>query len=139
MSTEAGDDEPIEAPDAGSEPDSGLDYEVSSDDRTWGILVHASAFVGLVVPFGNILAPLLIWAIKKEDSRFVDENGTQAINFQITWTILLIAAAISIIVVIGLVLLPILALAWIVLVCIAIIRASNDQVYEYPLTLDIIS
>lgn len=130
---------PIDVSDADSETDPTVDYEVSSDDRTWGILVHATGFVGLVVPFGNIVAPLLIWAIKKEDSRFVDENGTEAINFQITWTILLIVAAISIIFVIGLVLLPILALAWIALVCIAIVRASNDQVYDYPLTIDFLS
>lgn len=132
-------------PDDGDEPtemmydDSDDDYEVSSDDRTWGILVHATAFVGFVVPFGNIIAPLLIWAIKKEDSRFVDENGKQAINFQITWTILLIGALISVILVVGLLLLPLLLLAWIILVCLAIIRASEEEVYEYPLTIEFLS
>lgn len=132
-------------PDDGDEPtemmydDSDDDYEVSSDDRTWGILVHATAFVGFVVPFGNIIAPLLIWAIKKEDSRFVDENGKQAINFQITWTILLIGALISVILVVGILLLPILLLTWIILVCLAILRASEEEVYEYPLTIEFLS
>ncbi|WIV67268.1 DUF4870 domain-containing protein [Natrialbaceae archaeon AArc-T1-2] len=116
-----------------------LEYDVTSDDRTWGILTHAAAFAGFLIPFGNVLGPLLVWAIKKDESRFVDENGKQALNFQITWTILLFVAAVSIVVVIGLVLLPILALAWFVLIIIAIIRASNDEVYEYPFTLDIVS
>lgn len=112
---------------------------VTSDDRTWGIIVHAAAFVGFVFPFGNILGPLLVWAIKKEDSTFVDDNGKAAINFQITWTILLILAALSIFLLIGLVLLPIIALAWVILVILAIISASNEVVYEYPLTIEIIS
>ena len=114
-------------------------YDVSNEDRTWAIITHASAFVGFFVPLGNILGPLLVWAVKKDESQFVDENGKQAINFQITWTILFFVAALSIILVIGILLLPLVALAWFVLVIIAIIRASDDQVYDYPLTLDIIS
>lgn len=120
-------------------PTDGVPYEVSSDDRTWGILVHAAGFVGLVIPFGNVLAPLLIWAIKKDGSRFVDENGKQAVNFQITWTALLVLSAISILAVFGLVLFPVVALAWLVLTALAVVKASNDTVYEYPLTLDLVS
>lgn len=119
--------------------DDALDYDITSDERTWGILVHATAFVGFVFPFGNILAPLIVWVIKKEDSQFVDENGRQAVNFQITWTIFLVIAAASILVLIGLVLLPIVGLAWLILVVLATINASNEEVYEYPLTFEFIS
>ena len=143
---ESGTDDPEESgPDGGYElgaEDDDSDtvpYDVSSEDRTWAIITHASAFVGFFVPLGNILGPLLVWAIKKDESQFLDENGKQAINFQITWTILFFVAALSIILVIGILLLPLVALAWFVLVVIAIIRASDDQVYDYPLTLDIIS
>jgi len=80
-----------------------------------------------------------VWAIKKDEGQFVDENGKQAINFQITWTVLLIVAALSIFVGVGLVVFPIVGLAWLVLTGIATIRASNDQVYDYPLTVDVIS
>ncbi|WP_117365319.1 DUF4870 domain-containing protein [Natrarchaeobaculum sulfurireducens] len=90
-------------------------------------------------PSGNSIAPLIIWTIKKDESRFVDENGKQAVNFQITWTVLLAIAALSMLVLIGLLLLPLLALAWFALIIIAILRASNDRVYDYPLTLDLIS
>ena len=119
--------------------EAGVEYPVSSSDRTWAIIAHASAFIGLIIPLGNIIAPLIIWAIKKDESRFVDENGKQAVNFQITWTILLAIAALSILVLVGLLLLPLLALAWFALIIIAILRASNDQVYDYPLTIDLIS
>ena len=143
---ESGTDDPEESgPDGGYELEAEDDdsdtvpYDVSSEDRTWAIITHASAFAGFFVPLGNILGPLLVWAIKKDESQFVDENGKQAINFQITWTILFFVAALSIILVIGILLLPLVALAWFVLVIIAIIRASDDEVYDYPLTLDIIS
>lgn len=132
---------PDDADELGEEVDggSGVPYDVTSSDRTWGILVHAAAFAGFLVPFGNILGPLLVWAIKKDESRFVDENGKQAVNFQITWTVLLFVAALSIFVLVGLILVPLVALAWFVLIVIAIIRASNDEVYEYPLTLELVS
>lgn len=132
---------PGENPDsrAGVGTDEGVAYEVTSDDRTWGILAHAAAFLGFVIPFGNILGPLLVWAIKKEESQFVAENGRQALNFQITWTIILLIAGISILAAIGLLLLPIVGLAWLILVVLAIIKASNEEVYEYPLTIDLVS
>ena len=116
-----------------------VEYEISDDERTWGIFVHAAAFAGFIIPFGNILGPLVLWAIKKEESQFVDENGKQALNFQITWTIFLIISALSILVLVGFVLLPLVALAWVVLVVLAIIRASNNQVYDYPLTIEFIT
>jgi uncharacterized Tic20 family protein len=128
------------ASDPDDEPDSNdVGDEISSDERTWAIIAHASALVGFIVPFGNILGPVLVWAIKKEDSQFIDENGKAAINFQITWTILIILVGLTILVGIGVFLVPIVGIAWVILVVIAILRTSNDQVYHYPLTIDLIS
>lgn len=112
--------------------------DVGSDARTWGIIVHAAAFTGFIIPSANILGPLLVWAIKKDESQFIDENGRQAVNFQITWTLLLIAAALSVAIGIGIVLVPLLLIAWLMLVLIAIFRASGNNVYDYPLTIDVI-
>lgn len=113
--------------------------DVSSDERTWAILVHASAFAGLFVPFGNILAPLVVWLIRREESEFVDANGKQALNFQITWTVIMVLALFSILIGVGLLLVPLVALAWVILVVLATVRASEDEVYDYPLTVDLIS
>lgn len=116
-----------------------VEAEVSDDERTWAIIVHAMGFVGLAVPFANVFGPLLVWAIKKDEGPFVDENGKQAINFQITWTVLMIVAGLSILVGLGLVVFPVVGIAWLILTGIAVIRASNDEVYDYPLTVDVIS
>lgn len=123
--------------DTGGGPEA--EYDVSSEDRTWGILTHAAAFAGFGVPFGNVLGPLVIWLVKKEESQFVDENGKQAVNFQITWSILLVLALPTILIGIGVVLVPIIALSWLALVVVAMMRASEDQVYEYPLTVEFVS
>ena len=56
---------------------------LSKDERTWGMLCHISTFCGLIIPFGNILAPLIIWLIKKEDLPFVQDQGKEVLNFQI--------------------------------------------------------
>lgn len=112
---------------------------VSSDDTTWGVIVHVSAFVGIFIPFGNVLGPLVVWLIKKDESEFVDASGKQALNFQITWTILLLIALVTILVGIGLLLVPILGIAWLIIVVLAAIRTSNGEVYDYPLKIDLIS
>jgi hypothetical protein len=112
--------------------------DVTDDEQTWAVILHASAFSGLVVPFGNVLGPLLVWLIKKDESPFLDASGKEAVNFQLTWTILLLGALLSILVGIGFLLVPIIAVAWIVLVVLGTVRASEKEIYDYPLTLDLI-
>ena len=54
------------------------------EERSLGLACHLLAFVGMVFPFGNILGPLVIWLVKKDDSAFVDDQGKEALNFNIT-------------------------------------------------------
>lgn len=117
----------------------GAAIEVSDGERTWAFVGHAMEFVGLVVPLANVFGPLLVCAIRGDEGQFVDENGKQAIDFQITRTVLLTVAALSIAVGLGLVTFPIVGIAWLDLTGIAVVRASNEEVYDYPLTVDVIS
>ncbi len=58
------------------------------DDRTWGILCHLSALAMLLgVPLGNLLGPLVVWLVKRDQSSFVDQQGREALNFQISITL----------------------------------------------------
>ncbi len=62
------------------------------EDRTWGMLCHLASFAGLLVPtLGNILGPLLVWLIKRNDSPYVDAHGKESLNFQISLSIYLLA------------------------------------------------
>jgi hypothetical protein len=99
------------------------------------MLCHLSALAGFIIPFGNIIGPLLVWQLKKNDVPSVEAHGKEALNFQISMLIYFIVAGILTLVVIGFFLL--LALAIVALVCIilASIKASNGELYRYPITL----
>ena len=92
-------------------------------------------FAGFVFPMGNILAPLILWLIKRTDSPYLDRIGKEAINFQISYTIYAIAAGLLCFVLIGLLLFPILFVAWVVLMVMAAVKTSNGEEYRYPFTI----
>ncbi|MCB1589446.1 MAG: DUF4870 domain-containing protein, partial [Xanthomonadales bacterium] len=66
----------------------------SAEERQWGLFAHLSALVGFIIPFGSILGPLIIWQIKKNEMPFVDDQGKEALNFQITVFIAVIVSLI---------------------------------------------
>ncbi len=69
--------------------------ETDKNARTWATICHLSALLMLVgVPIGNILGPLVIWLAKRGEYDFVDDQGKEALNFQITFLICAIALAI---------------------------------------------
>ncbi len=114
------------------------DQPISKDARTFGMLCHLIAFSGFIIPFGNIIGPLIIWLIKKDEFEFVDDQGKESLNFQISVIIYAIISAILIIVVIGIFLLVALGIFVIVMIIIATIRANEGQRYRYPLTIRIL-
>lgn len=122
-----------DTPPLGTPPASG-----SKPDHTWELLCHISALAGLVIPFGNILGPLVVWLIKREQIPAVDAHGKEAMNFQISFTIYLIVAWITVFILIGFVLVPLLAIADLVLLIIAAIKASKGELYRYPFTIRLI-
>jgi uncharacterized Tic20 family protein len=106
--------------------------ETNPDARLWAMLCHLAAFAMLLpaVPgIGIVLGPLIVWLIKKNEFPFVDEQGKEAVNFQLTMLIIALALTITCI---GIVLLPILGVVDIVLVIIAAIRANEGEHYRYP-------
>jgi len=101
-----------------------------------GMLCHLLALCGLLgIPLGNILGPLVIWLIKREDCPFVDACGKEALNFQISMTIYIIVSGLLALVLIGLILLPAIIIVNLVLTIIASIRASEGTNYRYPFTI----
>ena len=93
---------------------------------------HFAAFLGLVFPFGNLLGPLIVWQIKKELDPFVDEQGKEALNFQISVSLAAILCVLLMVVVIGFPLLALVSIGALVLTIIAGIKANEGQAYRYP-------
>jgi len=108
---------------------------VSKEERLWGMLCHLLSFSGYLVPFGSILGPLIIWMIKKEEMAFVDDQGKESLNFQLTMLIAVIISAILMLVLIGFVLLGIVLIFQIVVVIMAAIKANDGVKYRYPYTI----
>jgi uncharacterized Tic20 family protein len=117
-----------------------------SQARTWNMLCHLSALAGLVgIPFGNILGPLLVWQIKKNEFPSVDVHGKAALNFQITVTLAVVVALlvtwVGLFFCVGWLLLPVpilIVLAGVVFAIIAGIKANNGEEYKYPWSLELV-
>ncbi|AYF51661.1 DUF4870 domain-containing protein [Pseudomonas aylmerensis] len=105
-------------------------YEV----RQAAMLCHLAAFLGFVFPFGSVVGPLILWQMKKEVDPFIDDQGKEALNFQITVAIAWIACIVLAFAVVGFFLMLALAIATVVLTIIGSIKANKGIVYRYPLT-----
>lgn len=101
--------------------------------RTWAMAAHLSTFIGYLIPFGNILAPLIIWLSKKEESGLIEDQAKESLNFQLSITIYVIVSVILILLILGIFLLVGLAIFDLVIVIVAAIRAYSGEPYRYPL------
>ncbi len=107
-------------------------------EKQLGMLCHLLALAGYIIPFGNIIGPLIIWQVKKGESSFVDDQGKESVNFQITVMLAAIVAFILCFLVIGIFLLPVIGIADLVFIIIAALKANEGVAYRYPYTLRLI-
>ena len=107
-------------------------------ERQWALICHLSALSGYVIPFGNLIVPIIIWSMKKEEMPMVDRHGKEVINFQISMTIWMIVSAFLIFLLIGIPLLIVLAILQVVFIIIGAIKADNGELYKYPMTIQFI-
>lgn len=108
---------------------SNMPYKPTSEERTMAILAH---LLGL---FFSIFGALIIYLIKKDESKYVAAQAKEALNFQLTILIVCVGLAITLI---GILLIWIVAIAAFVLSIIGTIKASDNVIYKYPLTLRLI-
>ena len=111
----------------------------SKEVRQWAMLCHFAAFLGLVFPFGSLLGPLILWQFKKDMDPLVDDQGKEALNFQITVFIAIVISWVLAFVLIGLLLLPLVGLAALIFSIIGGVKANNGEKYRYPFALRLIS
>ena len=93
----------------------------------WAIGAHLGPLVLGLIP------PLVIWLVFKDRSAFLDRTGKEALNMQISYLVYGLVAGFSIILLIGLVLLPLVMLAWLILMIVATVRVAGFEDYRYPL------
>ncbi len=106
------------------------------DERMWGMLCHLSALLSFVLPVaGGLIGPLIVYLLKKEEYPFVNDQGKESINFQISIMIYAFISFILTLVVIGILLAIAVGIFWLVCVIIGAIKANEGISYRYPLTI----
>tara|TARA_B100000745_G_scaffold254222_1_gene176630 strand:- start:1201 stop:1605 length:405 start_codon:yes stop_codon:yes gene_type:complete len=105
---------------------------LSADEKNWGMYCHLAVFAGFVIPFGNVIGPLILWSMKKDEYAFADYNGKEALNFQLTMLIIFIGCFILSFIFIGLFLMMGFGLFSLIVTVLAIIKSSSGEYYRYP-------
>lgn len=110
----------------------------NSEEKNWGMFCHLAALAGYIIPFGNIIGPIIVWSMKKDEFSFVEDQGKESINFQLSMIIYFIISAILVLVGIGILLLIALGIFQLIIIIVAAMSANNGTAYRYPLNMRLI-
>jgi uncharacterized Tic20 family protein len=110
----------------------------TQDERTWGMLAHLTAFSGFLIPLGSVIAPLIVWLVKRDQSEFVADQGKEALNFNISVLLAGVVCGILVWIFIGILLGVALFFYWLAMTIVAGIKASEGIRYRYPFTLRLV-
>jgi uncharacterized Tic20 family protein len=121
---------------------------ITQNDKNYSSITHLSSFAGWIFPFGNVIAPLVLWIAKKNESAYIDNHGKAVVNFQLSLILYSFLLALLIIpitiftlglgliaVILGII--PVIILI-IVSVISASIKATHGEYYQYPFTIEFI-
>ncbi|MGF6126375.1 DUF4870 domain-containing protein [Pseudomonas frederiksbergensis] len=106
----------------------------SQEVRQWAMFCHLSALLGIWIPFGTLIGPLILWQMKREMDPFIDAQGKEALNFQLTVAIASTISFFLMLVIIGFFLFGLIAIGALVLTIIAGVKANEGVPYRYPFT-----
>ncbi|TAL85734.1 MAG: DUF4870 domain-containing protein [Rhodanobacter sp.] len=139
--------ESVTPPSSGAPQPAGL---ATPEEHQWAMFAHLSALVGALLTgalgggWGCFIGPLVIWLVKKDTMPFVNDQGKEALNFNITVAMVFVILALFSIMTLGIGLLiaiplwVVVGVAWLVFTIIAAIKANEGVAYRYPFTLRLI-
>lgn len=121
---------------------------ITQTDKNYSSITHLSSFAGWVFPFGNVIAPLILWLAKRGESTYIDIHGKAAVNFQLSLMLYCFLLALLIIPLtiftlgLGLIAVILDIIPVFILIVVAIISASikatHGEYYNYPFTIEFI-
>ena len=115
-----------------------------SDERTWAMLGHLSAFSAFITGLGCVIGPLIVWLVKRDTMPFAGEQALEALNFNITAIIAAVALGVFTLITLGigaLLTVPlafVLFIGWFVLTIVAAVKANGGEHYRYPFSLRLV-
>lgn len=104
----------------------------SSDECNLAMLAH------LLGIFSGFIGPLVLWLVKRDGASYVADQTQEALNFQITMALAMVASVLLTIVLIGPFLIPLLLIANFIFCILAAVAASKGQRYRYPFALRLV-
>lgn len=129
--------DPFDSPDAGFGSD--LD-PIPASARNWAMLCHVAGLGGYFIPIaGSIILPLVIWLLKKDEYPFIDDQGRESLNFQITLLLYWVVAGILVLLLIGILFLLLIPLYQILMIAIAAVKSRAGDRYRYPFIIRFLS
>ena len=111
---------------------------LSEPERNWAMLSHLSAFAGFFFPFGGIIGPLICWLSRKDESEWVNINGRNALNFQLSMLLYMVLVLPLIFIIIGIPIIAFLATMKVICIIIGSVKASRGEYFKYPLVIPFI-
>lgn len=111
---------------------------LTETERNWSMLCHLSAFAGFFFPFGGIIGPLICWLTRKDESEWVNLNGRNALNFQLSMLLYMVLAVPLVFIVVGIPILIILSILKVVCIILASVKAPKGELFKYPISIPFI-
>jgi uncharacterized Tic20 family protein len=102
----------------------------TQDEKNLGLIMHVLSLVGF-----SLIGPLIVWLVKKDESAFINAQGRELLNFQLSFLIYVIACIPLCFLLIGIPLLIIVGLASFILTIIGLVKATEGKIYRFPATI----
>ena len=108
------------------------------NEKQWAMILHFSILTGFVIPLAGLIAPIVIWQLKKTEIPALDAHGKVVVNWMISAAIYACVGLLLTLIVIGMPLLVVLGILFIVFPIIGGIKANNGELWKYPLSIEIL-
>jgi len=116
----------------GNDPQYDQNTELSKEEKNTAVIMHLSILSGLIVPIAGLIVPVIIWALKRNESPYIDEQGKEIINFMLNILIGGIFITLLCLILVGFLLMVPYVLYIIIVPIIAAVKCSDGAYYKYP-------
>lgn len=106
--------------------------------KTYCMLMHLSQFAGYIIPFGGLIMPIVMWTTNKDQSEVIDQHGKNIVNWMISLIIYAVIGGVLAFIIVGIFVLIAVGICSIIFTIMGAVKASNNEIYKYPLTIDFI-
>jgi uncharacterized protein len=107
----------------------------TKEDKQMGMFLHLSQLLNLLIPISGIVAPIVLWQMKKDKIQGLDAHGKMIVNWMISAFIYGLISSVLAFVLVGFIGLFALAVMGLVFPIIGGVKANNGEFWEYPLTI----